>query len=303
MVEKLKHCFVELDEIRMHYVTQGKGKLLLLLHGFPDFWYVWRFQIPALAKHFRVVAPDLRGYNQTDKPDGVDKYNLNLLTSDVSGLIKALGENKAVVVGHDWGGAIAWSLAAFNPDMVEKLVVLNAPHPNAFTSRTKGMPRQLQKSWYVFFFQTPDIPELVLSRNNYSFLRNMLLNSFVKKEVMTDEDISAHVSAWSKPGALTAMINYYRANMNPAILFSERAVTFPKIKSPTLVIWGEQDVALSKDLIIGTDEFVDASYSARYYPNCGHWVQLEEPELVNECLVDFIGTPKRASGFSGPDEH
>jgi pimeloyl-ACP methyl ester carboxylesterase len=131
----------------------------------------------------------------------------------------------------------------------------------------------------------------------------MLLNSFVKKEVMTDEDISAYVSAWSKPGALTAMINYYRANMNPAILFSERAVTFPKIKSPTLVIWGEQDVALSKDLIIGTDEFVDASYSARYYPNCGHWVQLEEPELVNECLVDFIGTPKRASGFSGPDEH
>ena len=285
----MKHCFVEVDEIRMHYVTQGKGKLLLLLHGFPDFWYVWRFQIPALARHFRVVAPDLRGYGETDKPDGIEKYRLNFLTSDVAGLVEALGENKALVVGHDWGGAIAWSLAAFNPKMVEKLVVLNAPHPNAYTNRIKDMLRQLQKSWYVFFFQTANIPELVLSRNNYAFLRNMLLNSLIKKDVMTDEDIEAYIDAWSKPGALTAAINYYRANMNPALLFSEKAVAFPKVRSPTMVIWGEQDVALSKDLIVGTDEFVDAAYHVKYFPQCGHWVQLEEPQLVNRHLIEFLG--------------
>jgi len=289
MGELLKHCFVEVDEIRMHYVTQGKGKLLLLLHGFPDFWYVWRFQIPALARHFRVVAPDLRGYGETDKPDGIEKYRLNFLTSDVAGLVEALGENKALVVGHDWGGAIAWSLAAFNPKMVEKLVVLNAPHPNAYTNRIKDMLRQLQKSWYVFFFQTANIPELVLSRNNYAFLRNMLLNSLIKKDVMTDEDIEAYIDAWSKPGALTAAINYYRANMNPALLFSEKAVAFPKVRSPTMVIWGEQDVALSKDLIVGTDEFVDAAYHVKYFPQCGHWVQLEEPQLVNRHLIEFLG--------------
>jgi pimeloyl-ACP methyl ester carboxylesterase len=288
MKESWKHGFADVGEIRMHYVTQGKGKLLLLLHGFPDFWYVWRFQISQLAEHFRVVAPDLRGYNETDKPKDVDKYRLNFLTQDVLGLINALGEKEAIIVGHDWGGAIAWSLAAFYPQATEKLVVLNAPHPNAYTKRISGLWRQLQKSWYVFFFQTPDIPEEVLSRNNCAFLKSMLLNSLVKKGVFTDEDLRAYVNAWSKLGALTAAINYYRANMNPAILFSENMVAFPKIKSPTLVVWGDQDVALSKDLIIDTDEFVDAPYSIKYFPNCGHWVHLEEPELVTKCLLEFL---------------
>jgi len=295
MKESWKHGFVDVDEIQMHYVEQGKGKLLLLLHGFPDFWYVWRFQISALAKHFRVVAPDLRGYNETDKPKGVDKYRLNHLTQDVLGLMNALGEKKAMIAGHDWGGAVAWTLAAYFPQAIEKLVLLNAPHPNAYTNRTAGLWRQLQKSWYVFFFQTPDIPEEVLSRNNFAFLKSMLQNSLVKKGVFTDEDFSMYVNAWSKPGALTAAINYYRANMHPAILFSEKTVAFPRIKSPTLVLWGEQDVALSKDLIINSEEFVDAHYSAKYFPNCGHWVHLEEPKLVNKYLIEFLETPKNPS--------
>ncbi len=291
MKQSWKHDFADVGEIRMHYVTQGKGKLLLLLHGFPDFWYVWRFQISALAEHFRVVAPDLRGYNETDKPKGVDKYRLNLLAEDVRGLIHALGEEEAMIVGHDWGGAAAWSLAAFHPETTEKLAVLNAPHPNAYTARASGSWRQLQKSWYVFFFQTPDVPEEVLSRSNFAFLKSMLRDS-VKKGVFTDDDIDMYVNAWSKPEALTAAINYYRANMDPAILFSEKTVAFPKIKSPTLVLWGEQDVALSKDLIINSDKFVDAPYSVRYLPSCGHWVQLEEPEFVNECLLEFLGNSK-----------
>jgi len=261
---------------------------LLLLHGFPDFWYVWRFQIPELAKHYRVVAPDLRGYNETDKPEGVDKYRLNLLAGDILRLIHALDEKRAIIVGHDWGGAVAWSLAAFNPEATEKLVILNAPHPNAYTTKTKSLLRQLQKSWYVFFFQTADVPEEALSRNDYFFLKNMVRLSFVKKDVLTDEDLKIYAEAWSKKGALTAAINYYRANMNPAILFSERTIAFPKIKSPTLVIWGEKDAALSKDLIADTDEFVDSSYSMKYLPNCGHWVQLEEPEIVNKYIIEFL---------------
>ncbi|UCD26083.1 MAG: alpha/beta hydrolase [Candidatus Bathyarchaeota archaeon] len=273
----------------MHYVTQGEGKLLLLLHGFPDFWYVWRFQIPALAKHFRVVAPDLRGYNKTEKPEGIDNYRLNLLAGDILGLIHALGEKRAITVGHDWGGVVAWSLAAFNPEAVEKLVILNAPHPNMYISRTRTLLRQLQKSWYVFFFQTADIPEEVLSQNEYLFLKNMLRHSFAREETLTEKDLEIYAKAWSKPGALTAAINYYRANMNPSVLFSERTIAFPKVKSPTLVIWGERDVALSKDLIVDTQEFVDAPYSIKYLPKCGHWVQLEEPKIVNRYLLEFLG--------------
>lgn len=288
MKKPWKHEFIDVEGLRMHYVTQGTGKLLLLLHGFPDFWYVWRFQIPELANHFRVVAPDLRGYNKTDKPSGVENYSLNIIAGDVLGLIKALGETKAMIVGHDWGGVVAWSLAALNPEHTEKLVILNAPHPNAYTSRAKLSLRQLQKSWYVFFFQTPKIPEEVLSRDDYSFLKNMVKLSFVEKKALTNEDLRLYAKAWSQPGALTAMINYYRANLKPSILFSERKIAFPKITSPTFVIWGEQDVALSRSLIEDTEEFIAASYSIKYIPNCGHWVQLEKPRLVNECVYKFL---------------
>jgi pimeloyl-ACP methyl ester carboxylesterase len=291
MKETWKHGFVETSEVRMHYVTQGEGKLLLLLHGFPDFWYVWRFQIPELSKHFRVVAPDLRGYNETSKPEGVDKYGLNLLTADIMGLISALGEKKATIIGHDWGGAVAFSFAAFIPEATERLVIMNAPHPSAYTAKTKSSMGQLQKSWYVFFFQIPNIPEDVLSRNNYFFLKEMLRSSCVKKDVFTDKEFEAYTEAWSKPGVLTGAINYYRANMNPDIIFSDIPITFPKIKSPTLVIWGEQDTALSKDLTVGMDEFVNAPYSLKYVPNCGHWVQLEEPALVNKYILEFLKKP------------
>jgi len=288
MKETWKHRFARVDRIQMHYVSEGEGKLLLLLHGFPDFWYVWRFQIHELARHFRVVAPDLRGYNKTDKPEGVDNYRLNLISADVLGLVHALGEEKATIVGHDWGGAVAWSFAAFNPEHIEKLIILNAPHPNAYITRTKTMFRQLQKSWYVFFFQTRDVPEEVLSRDNYSFLKNMLRQSLIKKNALTEEDLEWYGKAWSQPEALTAALNYYRANMNPSTLFSQRTITFPKITSPTFVIWGEKDVALSKNLIADADRYVDAPYFIKYFPNCGHWVQLEEPNLVNNNITEFI---------------
>ncbi len=288
MMEPWSHRFVNVNGLRMHYVTQGSGKLVLLLHGFPDFWYVWRFQIPELAKHFQVVAPDLRGYNKTDKPVGVDNYRLNLLAGDIRGLMDVLDEEVGMIVGHDWGGAIAWSFAAFHPTRTEKLAILNAPHPNAYTRRAKLSLLQLQKSWYVFFFQTFDIPEEVLSRNEYSFLKKMVKSSFVKAEALTEEDLRLHAEAWSQPGALTAMLNYYRANMNPSIMFLDRSLAFPKISAPTLIVWGEQDAALSKGLSDNIEEFVDARHLSKYIPTCGHWVQLEEPKLVNEYLTEFF---------------
>jgi pimeloyl-ACP methyl ester carboxylesterase len=259
-----------------------------MLHGFPDFWYVWRFQIPELAKHFRVVAPDLRGYNKTEKPEGVENYRLNLLAGDILGLINALGEEKAIIIGHDWGGVIAWSLAAFNPDRVEKLVTLNAPHPNAYTTRTRFSLRQLQKSWYVFFFQTPNIPERVLSQNNYIFLKHMIRSSFIKKEALTDKDLEVYTKAWSQPGALTSAMNYYRANLNPATLFQREITSFPRISVPTLVIWGEEDTALSRRLIENTEEFVSAPYSIKYLADCGHWVQIEQPRFVLKYVSEFL---------------
>jgi pimeloyl-ACP methyl ester carboxylesterase len=288
MKGSVEHHFVKVDGIRMHYVSKGKGRLLLLLHGFPDFWYVWRVQIPTLAKHYHVVAPDLRGYNETDKPAGVDSYRLNLLAGDVLGLIHALGEERAFVAGHDWGGAIAWSLASFNPEAVEKLVVLNAPHPNAYTMKTSGSFRQLQKSWYVFFFQMREIPEEVLSHNDYFFLKSMLTRSFSKKGVLKEGELQEYVKAWSKPGALTAALNYYRANMSPHTLFLRKTPAFPKVKSPTLGLWGEQDAALSAELFADSREFVDAQYGVRRFPEAGHWVQLEEPNLVNRHIRDFL---------------
>ncbi len=290
MEPRLEHGVLKVNGLRIHYVTQGQGRLVVLLHGFPDFWYVWRHQIPALAKQYRVVAPDLRGYNKTEKPEGVEKYRLNLLAGDVLGLIVALGEKRATIVGHDWGGAIAWSLAAFNPEAVERLIILNAPHPNAYTGRAKLSFRQLQKSWYVFFFQLPDVPEEVLRRNDYSFLSNMVRLSSVKEDILTDEDLRLYEEAWSQPGALRAMMNYYRANLNPSILFSERTRGFPKITSPTLVVWGEEDVALSKGLIENSEEFLDAPYSIKYIRDCGHWALLERPKLVNKYIHEFLKT-------------
>lgn len=287
MNETWKHNHATVNGIRMHYVTQGEGKLLLLLHGFPDFWYLWRHQIPILGKHFQVVAPDLRGYNETEKPRSIEQYRLSIIATDIVDLIRVLGKEEAIIVGHDWGGVTAWFLAAIHPQTCEKLVILNAPHPNAYTSKAKHSLRQLQKSWYVFFFQTPNIPEEVLSRENFSFLKKMLLESFSKKDVLTDEDLRAYERAWAIPGAMRAALNYYRANLNPSILFAEEARPFPKVKSPTLVIWGEKDVALSKDLIIDTEKFVDAPCIKKYLPNCGHWALLERPKLVSKMIGDF----------------
>ncbi|MFW9779347.1 MAG: alpha/beta fold hydrolase [Candidatus Heimdallarchaeota archaeon] len=297
MKEDWKHNFIDIGEIRLHYVEQGTGDLIILLHGFPDFWYTWRKQIPSLSEHYRVVAPDLRGYNKSSKPEGVDQYTTHFLVQDIVGLIESLGEEKAVVVGHDWGGAIAWNLAMMTKK-VSKLAILNCPHPVSLLEAFWSIRfQQLQKSWYVFFFQIPKIPEAVLLHNNCEVLQRMVRGSLSNKQAFTEADMQRYIRAWLQPGALTASINYYRANWNIAQIFSVMKENqenflrrFPMIKCPTLVIWGEQDIALDKSLTYGLEERIEGSFKLIYHPNSGHWVHLEVPNRVNESMITFLNS-------------
>lgn len=290
--EKWESNFVEVNGIRMHYLSAGSGPLVLLLHGFPEFSYSWRHQIGALSKNFRVVAPDMRGYNKTDKPPRIEDYSATNLIGDVAGLIQKLSpdDKKAILVGHDWGGAIAWMVAMFEPQLIEKLIILNVGHPG--TRNRKGFLDfdQMKRSWYMFFFLLPEIPEEVLSRNDFEVLKKMVFDTATRKEAFTEDDVEKYVSSWKEPGALTGAINYYRAIPN-ASYWRElgKPRNFPPIKAPTLLIWGEDDPFLGKQLIENTEEFINAPFRLEYIQNCSHWVQQEAPDEVNRLILDFLG--------------
>jgi pimeloyl-ACP methyl ester carboxylesterase len=281
--ESWQHRDIITNGIRMHYVTQGEGPLVVLLHGFPEFWYSWRYQIPFLAGHgYMVVAPDLRGYNETDKPS--KGYNVSTLLRDIVGLIKGLERDKAIIVGHDWGGALAWAFAARYPQMTERLIVLNAPHPAAFARELRTW-RQLRKSWYMFFFQLPWLPEYVLGRNHAAVIGRMLYASAVQKSAFPPDVIERYRDAMSKPGALTASINYYRTLFRR--MRSLRAGAGAIIDVPTLLIWGKQDIALGIELTHGLEQWVP-NIQIKRIPDSGHWVQQEKPDEVNTLMLEFL---------------
>lgn len=285
--EGWSHEEVETNGVRLHCVAQGEGDLVVLLHGFPESWYSWRHQIPVLAKRFLVVAPDMRGYNLSEKPEGVSSYDVSQLTADVRGLIEAFGAKKARVLGHDWGGAVAWMLAITQPDCIEKLAVLNCPHPIVFVNNLMMNPRQMLRSWYMFFFQIPGLPELAFRSGDYYPLKHAFRGWAVNKKTFSDEDIEELKKAASQPGALTAGMNYYRAMLRNRGLFEMRKDT-PKISCPTLLIWAEEDRALGKELTYGMEPYFSDGLTIRYIPNCSHWVQQEQPLLVNEFLEEFL---------------
>lgn len=274
--------------IRMHYVTQGEGPLVVLLHGFPEFWYSWRHQIPFLAEHgYTVVAPDLRGYNDTDKPR--TGYDVQTLLRDIVGLIKGLGFQKAIIVGHDWGGALAWTFAMRYADMTERLIVLNAPHPWAFV-RELRTPKQLRKSWYMIFFQIPWLPEFLLSQKHAEPIARMLYESAVQKSAFPPDVLLRYQEAMSKPRALASGINYYRANFRSTFLRGYQntvGAAATKINAPTLLIWGEQDVALGIELTQGLEQWVP-NINIHRLPDSGHWVQQEQPVTVNDLMLHFL---------------
>lgn len=316
----LEHRFVDTNGIRLHCAVDGDGPLVVFLHGFPECWYSWRHQLAALAPQFRVVAPDLRGYGDSDKPEGVAAYDRSQLVADVEGLIKAFGEKSAVIVGHDWGGAIAWQFAVDRPDMTRRLVVMNCPHPAIFAEHLQSNPRQLAKSWYMFFFQIPWLPETLLGLNGAWPIGNAIRQSAIRKDKITDDDLAHLRAAASRPGALHAAINYYRAvfrsdeakaNLPPwlrrflhgdaaPLPIRARPEDWPKIGAPTLLIWGEEDVALRKELTLGLERVVSAPFEVKYIPGSGHWVQQEAADEVNALLLHFLADLAPPAGASVP---
>jgi pimeloyl-ACP methyl ester carboxylesterase len=271
-------------DVGLHAVAAGPedGSVVVLLHGFPEFWYGWDRQIePLAAAGFRVIVPDQRGYNLSSKPAGVAAYGLTELVSDVIAIADQLGQEKILLAGHDWGAAVAWSAALLHPQRVAKLAVLNVPHPSVMRKFLSTRPRQILRSWYMFFFQLPWLPEAIFSAFHFRVGSRSLLRSS-RPGTFTTEDLAQYRSAWSQPGALTAMINWYRA------LFRTRA-TFPDktVRVPTRILWGERDDFLLTEM---------AHESLRYctsaelftFANASHWLQHEEHARISELLIDFF---------------
>jgi epoxide hydrolase 4 len=279
-----QHEYIISNGLRLHYVTQGEGPLMLMLHGFPEFWYSWRHQIPEFAKDYKVVALDLRGYNDSDRPKAQSAYVMAEFIKDIEGVIKGLGYDKCILVGHDWGGAIAWSFAYAHPEMVERLIVLNIPHPAKFAEGFRT-PQQLLKSSYMFLFQLPVLPEMLLQAGDYQAIENGLKGMAVNKSAFTPADIEAYKDAAAKRGALTAALNYYRNMLQQGMTNPNWGV----LNVPTLMIWGEKDTALGRELSYGTATYVNP-FQVRYIPDASHWVQQEKPELVNEYMREFLSS-------------
>ncbi len=286
----IRHDYAQIGDVRLHYAECGtrNDELVILLHGFPEFWYSWRHQLPVLGGRYHVVAPDMRGYNLSDKPPRVEDYRIEFLVSDVLGLIRHFGKSQAAIVAHDWGAGVAWAVAQRHPEVVSKLAALQVPMPVAW--RDNMTLRQFLSSWYMFFFQLPRVPEWWASRKNFAKIERMYRETIVRPGAFTDEDIAAYKDALRQPGALTSSINYYRANVFRSLL---RGTETPKdsdgrIRVPTLFIYGEQDIAVIPSTVRDLGRFIDAPYRELRIPDSGHWVQNEAVDEVNGALLEFL---------------
>ena len=299
----ISHGYANVNGIRLHYAETGSGdNLVILLHGFPEFWYSWRHQLTALGENYHVVAPDMRGYNLSDKPLRVEDYRIDVLVDDVVDLIKNFGVRKAAIVAHDWGAAVAWAVAQKYPERVSKLAVLQVPP--AAVWRSNISLRQLLRSWYMFFFQLPRIPEWVIGRKDFAALNHTFGETVARKGTFSDADIELYREALRRPGAITAAVNYYRANvwriMSPRHASgtvrgngeNKTAQATPgsggRIRVPTLFIFGEQDFAILAATVRGIGSHIDAPYRELRIADSGHWVQNEAAAEVNEALIDFL---------------
>jgi len=279
----LREGYAEVGDVRLHYVEAGQGPLVVLLHGFPEFWYGWRLQIGPLAEAgFRVVVPDMRGYNLSSRPDGVHDYDIDKLTADIKGLIHERGAESAMLVGHDWGGSVAWAMAMAHPEVVDRLAILNAAHPRKL-SQGLHHPGQLRKSWYFFFFDIPDLPESVVHANKWHFFRHFLRDAH---PAYSQEDIDRYIQAWSQPGASTGMINYYRSSVRTPPKQAEAQIH--PISAPTLVIWGERDRYLGSELAEPDHDDVPSLDRVERLPDASHWVHHDGAERVTELLTSFF---------------
>ncbi|MGJ3237623.1 MAG: alpha/beta fold hydrolase [Anaerolineae bacterium] len=288
MLDNIEQRYILVGDVTLHVVLAGPedGEPIILLHGFPEFWYGWKHQIPVLAEQgYRVIVPDQRGYNLSDKPRGVDAYQLDTLAEDVVGLADALGYDTFYLVGHDWGAAVAWWVATLHAERLRKLVILNVPYPTIMIEQmTQKNIGQFLKSWYIGFFQIPFMPETLASLGDYAGMATMLRQSS-KPDTFSDADIEQYRRAWSQPDALKSMINWYRAMGSSAM---NNNLSKPRrISTPTLMLWGEQDIALGKELAEPSIRVCDDG-ELIFYPNATHWLQHDEPQSVNEEILRFL---------------
>jgi epoxide hydrolase 4 len=285
------HNFARVNGIRLHYAESGSGELVIFLHGFPEFWYSWRHQLKALAPYFHVVAPDLRGYNLSDKPANVADYRIEVLVEDLIGLIDHFGARTAAIVGHDWGAGVAWAAAQKYPDRISKLVALQVPPAAAW--RANMSARQLLRSWYMFVFQLPRLPEWMIAHNEFASLDRVFQETASRRNSFSDADVAAYRDALQTPGALTAALNYYRANVVRLMRRSSSAEGATagqdsRIRVPTLFIFAEQDLAILPQTVKGIARFINAPYRELRIPDSNHWVQNEAVEEVNAALLEFL---------------
>jgi pimeloyl-ACP methyl ester carboxylesterase len=276
---------VKVGDIRLAVTREGAGDPVILLHGFPELAYSWRHQLPALADAgFEAVAPDLRGYGESDRPRNVDDYALPKLAGDVVGLIEAVG-GSAHLVGHDWGGSLAWVTAATRPELVRSLTILNSPHPVA-GAEARQIREQQQKSWYMLLFQFVGVAEAWLSNDDFANLRSAFYGTATPGAISPDDE-EVFVDALRQDGALTAALNYYRANMPPSS-WLKPPPDLPPITVPVHIIWGEADAYMGEMLLERSLTKIAGEVSVTRLPGIGHWAQQEAPDRVNEALVGWL---------------
>lgn len=287
----MQNAVIETNNIKLHVLTDGSetGPSVVLLHGFPEFHYGWRKQIPALVNAgFRVIVPDQRGYNLSDKPKGISAYDVDILAKDIIGLLDHFGIEKTFLVGHDWGAVVAWTLALNHPERFKKLAILNVPHPDVMTRFILENAEQRKRSWYVFFFQIPFFVEWVLRRNNFRNMARMLVGSG-RKSTFSADDLLEYKKAWSQTGALTGMVNWYRAVFWRSLkyAFQQNKIPMRQVQVPTLMLWGKRDVALSHEMVNPSVALCDQG-EAVLFEKATHWVQHDEADEVNRRLIQFF---------------
>ena len=287
-----RHDFADVNGVRLHYASTGAGPLILFVHGFPEFWYAWRRQLAEFGRDHLAVALDTRGCNLSEKPEGIEHYQTKHLIADLRALARHLGREKFILVAHDWGGATAWAFAIAHPECVEKLVIINAPHPVIFARELAHNRAQQEASQYMRFFRTPGAEEK-LSRDDFAMLEKFAFGLGLGKSPFDDETRTLYRAAWSQPGALTGGLNYYRAaRLEPPLPGGTLDIAGLDpgrfaVNVPTLVIWGERDKALLTGNLDGLEEFVP-DLTVRRIPDASHWVVHERTDEVNALIREFL---------------
>jgi pimeloyl-ACP methyl ester carboxylesterase len=285
----LEDCYADINGVRLHYRKAGSGPLMIFLHGFPEFWYAWKAQLEEFSKDYLAVAPDMRGYNLSSKPADIGQYAMPYLVEDVRALAEHLDFKKFILVGHDWGGVVAWAFAIQHPEYLDKLVIVNAPHPAVFGKLLRENAAQQKASQYVGAFRNPGMED-VLAAGDFAALKNAMAATAERPDVFSDQDWQAYSTAWSQPGALTGALNYYRV-ARPGT----EAGNF-NVNVPTLVLWGEQDHALNVLNVDGLPEYVP-NLTVKRFPTATHWLVHEHPAELNQAIRDFLATdPTPAAG-------